>query len=47
MGHTVYVTYIAATPEKVWAALTSGEFTRQYSFGRTIESDWTVGSRVA
>jgi len=34
---TVYVTYIASTPEKVWAALTSPEFTRQYFFGRTIE----------
>jgi uncharacterized protein YndB with AHSA1/START domain len=41
------VTYVATTPEKVWAALTSGELTRQYFFGRTIESDWTVGSRVA
>ena len=27
---TVYVTYIAATPEKVWEALTSPEFTRKY-----------------
>ena len=44
---TVYVTYIATTPEKVWAALTGPEFTRQYFFGRTIESDWNVGSRVA
>lgn len=41
---TVYVTYIASTPEKVWAALTSAEFTRQYFFGRTVESDWKTGS---
>jgi uncharacterized protein YndB with AHSA1/START domain len=34
---TVYVTYIASTPEKVWEALTRPEFTRQYFFGRTIE----------
>jgi len=34
---TVYVTYIASTPEKVWDALTRPEFTRQYFFGRTIE----------
>lgn len=40
----VYVTYIATTPEKLWAALTGGEFTRQYFFGRRIESDWKVGS---
>ena len=34
---TVYVTYIAATPEKVWQALTSAEFTKQYFFGRAVE----------
>ena len=39
-----YVTYIATTPEKLWAALTTGDFTRQYFFGRCIESDWRVGS---
>src|SRR5579872_2761206 len=42
--NTVYVTYIVAPPEKVWAALTEAEFTRQYFFGRNIESDWKVGS---
>ncbi len=41
---TVYVTYIAATPEKVWAALTSSEFTTRYFFGRSVESDWKQGS---
>ncbi len=41
---TVYVTYIASTPEKVWAALTSGEFTAQYFFGQSVESDWQQGS---
>jgi uncharacterized protein YndB with AHSA1/START domain len=41
---TVYVTYIATTPEKLWAALTSSEFTRQYFFNRTVESDWNAGS---
>jgi uncharacterized protein YndB with AHSA1/START domain len=41
---TIYVTYIAAAPEKVWAALTSSEFTRQYFFGRSVESDWKKGS---
>jgi uncharacterized protein YndB with AHSA1/START domain len=39
---TVYVTYIAAPPEKVWTALTSPEFTRQYFFGRTIELEQRV-----
>ncbi|WP_438028692.1 SRPBCC family protein [Sorangium sp. So ce233] len=42
----VYVTYIASTPEKVWEALTTGEFTRQYWGGRTIQSEWKPGSAV-
>ncbi len=43
---TVYVNYIAASPEKVWTALTDAAFTVQYFFGRRIESDWKVGSTV-
>lgn len=39
----VYVTYIAATPEKVWAALLEAEFTRQYWLHDNV-SDWKVGS---
>ncbi len=42
----VYETTIATTPERLWAALTSGELTRRYWFDRRIESDWTLGSRV-
>jgi uncharacterized protein YndB with AHSA1/START domain len=42
----VYVSYIATTPEKLWRALTSGEFTRQYWGGRRIQSDWQIGSAV-
>lgn len=41
---TVYVTYIASTPQTVWEALTSSDFTTQYFFGRSIESDWRTGS---
>jgi uncharacterized protein YndB with AHSA1/START domain len=41
---TVYVTYIATTPERCWAALISSDFTTQYFFGRTVESDWKSGS---
>lgn len=40
---TVYVIYIASTPEKVWQALTSPEFTSQYFFGRTIEIEPRAG----
>ena len=34
---TVYVTYIAATPERVWQALTQPEFTKQYFAGFAID----------
>lgn len=42
----VYVAYIATTPEKLWAALTQGEFTKAYWYGRRIESNWSVGAPV-
>lgn len=42
----VYVTYIEATPERVWKALTDGAFTREYWVGRRIQSDWRVGAPV-
>jgi uncharacterized protein YndB with AHSA1/START domain len=41
---TIYVTYIASTPQKVWEALTSPEFTVRYFFGRNVESAWKQGS---
>ncbi len=40
----VYVTYIKSTAERVWEALTTAEFTRQYWFGMHLESDWKAGS---
>ena len=40
---TVYTIYIAATPEKVWQALTTAEFSRQYFFGFAVELDPKVG----
>jgi uncharacterized protein YndB with AHSA1/START domain len=43
---SVYVTYIASTPDAVWRALTDGEFTRRYWGGYRIQSDWAVGSPV-
>ncbi len=39
----VYVTYIAATPERIWNALIQAEFTRQY-WGHENVSDWKPGS---
>ena len=40
----VYVTYIRTTPDKLWQALTTPEFIRQYWFGAVAESEWTAGS---
>ena len=40
----VYTTYIKATPEKVWQAITTPEFTRQYA-GHQYVSDWSEGSK--
>jgi uncharacterized protein YndB with AHSA1/START domain len=40
----VYVSYIRTTPEKLWSALTDGEFMKQYWFGTHCESKWTAGS---
>ena len=43
----VYVVYIAATAEKVFAALTDAEMSAQYWSGNSIVSDWQVGSPFA
>jgi uncharacterized protein YndB with AHSA1/START domain len=40
----IYVTYIETTPEKLWNALTDGDFTQRYWFGTRLKSDWKVGS---
>ena len=39
----VYTIYIASTPGKVWQALTSAEFSRQYFFGNSVEIDLSIG----
>jgi uncharacterized protein YndB with AHSA1/START domain len=40
---TVYTIYIASTPQKVWEALTSAEFSRKYFFGNAVEVDLRIG----
>jgi uncharacterized protein YndB with AHSA1/START domain len=40
----LYVTYIRTSPEKLWSALTTEEFTRQYWLGARCVSDWKPGS---
>jgi uncharacterized protein YndB with AHSA1/START domain len=44
---TVYVSYIAAAPEKVWQALTSSEFTRKYFWDRDIDIEPKLGGAFA
>lgn len=39
----VYTIYIAATPEQVWKALTTAEFSRNYFSGFAIEADLRIG----
>ena len=36
--------YIRAAPAEVWRAITESEFTLNYYYGSTVESDWSVGS---
>lgn len=42
----VYSLFVEATPEKVFEALTSPEFSESYWAGRRIISDWRVGSEL-
>ena len=39
----VYVMYIAATPEKVWQALTKPDMTEKYWFGFRVAADGKAG----
>ncbi len=41
----VYVTYIRSTVDKVWQALTTPEFTRQYWFGVESRSTFEKGAK--
>jgi uncharacterized protein YndB with AHSA1/START domain len=39
----VYVTYIRTTPAKLWEALTSSDFVRQYWRGAWPDAEWKTG----
>ena len=43
----VFQVFIKATPEKIWEAITRSEYTLQYYFKSTVESDWKPGSGYA
>ena len=40
----IYTTYIRSTPEKIWAAITNPEFTRQYWGDHINVSNWKKDS---
>jgi uncharacterized protein YndB with AHSA1/START domain len=42
----VYVTLIATSPERVWEALTTAEFTRQYWHSTRVYSEWEEGGDI-
>ncbi len=42
----VYEVYIRTTPERLWEAITSSDFTKEYFFGATVDSDWSPGAAL-
>ena len=40
----VYVTFIRTTPERLWSALTSEDFMKEYWFGVHFKTEWKVGA---
>ena len=42
----IYEIYIGTTPEKLWQALTTPEYTRRYFHQTLIASDWREGAEV-
>jgi uncharacterized protein YndB with AHSA1/START domain len=42
----VYVTYIAASPERVWEALTRPDLSEKYWFGYRVTADGKAGERM-
>lgn len=46
MNGFVYQIVIATSAEKIWESLTKPEFTQKFWFGRSVISDWKVGSTV-
>lgn len=42
----MYETFIKASPERIWQALTTAEFTKRYFHATHVDSQWTVGAPV-
>jgi uncharacterized protein YndB with AHSA1/START domain len=41
----VFEIYIKTTPERLWEAITDPEMRSKYTFGASVASEWTPGSR--
>jgi uncharacterized protein YndB with AHSA1/START domain len=41
----VYVTFIRTTLERLWSALTSEDFMKEYWFGMHFKTEWKVGAQ--
>jgi uncharacterized protein YndB with AHSA1/START domain len=41
----IFEIYIKTTPERLWEAITDPQLRSRYSFGVSVNSDWTPGSR--
>ena len=42
----MYATYIRTTPEKLWEALTNGDFSEKYWMGFRVEVEQRAGGRI-
>jgi uncharacterized protein YndB with AHSA1/START domain/DNA-binding MarR family transcriptional regulator len=42
----VYEVYIRTSPDKLWRAITDGEWTRKYFYGTTVKSTWKAGAEI-
>ena len=43
----VFVMYVRASPERIWAALTKPELTRGYYYGNSVQSTFEAGAEYA
>jgi DNA-binding transcriptional ArsR family regulator/uncharacterized protein YndB with AHSA1/START domain len=43
----VYSVLIRATPDRVWQAITDGVETERYYYNTRVESEWSIGGRIA
>jgi uncharacterized protein YndB with AHSA1/START domain len=41
----VYVTFIRTTPDRLWSALTSADFMKEYWFGMHFKTEWKAGAQ--